>query len=103
MAPTLATACAALPPAGAQLAWGGPALRSMAPTLFASRTALLPEGAACRGSKPANAGLDGMQRGCISQSGGLQGLRLRPGEAGSAALAGAEGVITRLSGWLALL
>ena len=27
-APTLATSCAALPPEGAELAWGGPALRS---------------------------------------------------------------------------
>ena len=34
MAPTLATACAALPPEGALLAWGGPALRRMAPTLL---------------------------------------------------------------------
>ena len=33
MAPTLATACAALPPEGALLAWGGPALRRIAPTL----------------------------------------------------------------------
>ena len=31
MAPTLATACAALPPEGAGLAWGGPALRPLAP------------------------------------------------------------------------
>ena len=27
MTPTLATACTALPPEGAGLAWGGPALR----------------------------------------------------------------------------
>src|SRR6185312_11363515 len=33
MAPTLATACAALPPEGAGLAWGDPARRPMAPTL----------------------------------------------------------------------
>jgi hypothetical protein len=32
MAPTLATACAALPPEGALLAWGGPALRRLART-----------------------------------------------------------------------
>jgi hypothetical protein len=36
MAPTLATACAALPPEGALLAWGGPALRRMASTLLLS-------------------------------------------------------------------
>ena len=40
MAPTLATSCAALPPAGAVLAWGGPARRTMAPTLGVSRAAL---------------------------------------------------------------
>ena len=33
MAPTLATSCAALPPTGAGLAWGGPALAAKAPTL----------------------------------------------------------------------
>ena len=33
IAPTLATACAALPPMGALLAWGGPALRRITPTL----------------------------------------------------------------------
>ena len=37
MAPTLFTACHALPPEGAGLAWGGPALRPMAPTLSAAR------------------------------------------------------------------
>jgi general secretion pathway protein H len=31
IAPTLATACAALPPEGAGLAWGGPALRPLPP------------------------------------------------------------------------
>ncbi len=61
-----------------------------APTLVASRTALPPEGAAGRGSEPASAGLDGPQKGCVSQPGGLQGLRLRPGEAGSAAPAWEE-------------
>jgi uncharacterized protein len=45
-APTLATACAALPPGGAGLAWGGPALRPDAPTLPASCSSLPPEGAA---------------------------------------------------------
>ena len=44
-APTLATSCAALPPKGAELAWGGPALRSTAPTLATSCAALPPEGA----------------------------------------------------------
>jgi hypothetical protein len=29
MAPTLFTSCNALPPEGAELAWGGPALRSL--------------------------------------------------------------------------
>ena len=36
MAPTLATASAALPPEGSGLAWGGPALRPLAPRLDAS-------------------------------------------------------------------
>jgi glutamate-ammonia-ligase adenylyltransferase len=57
MAPTLLTSCNSLPPEGAELARGGPSLRSPAPTLVASRTAL-PTGGA---------------------------LRLRAGEAGSAA------------------
>ena len=68
-----------------------------APTLVASRTALPPEGAASRGSEPADAGLDGTQRGCASQPGGLQGLRLRPGKAGSAAPAGEEVTTTLVS------
>ncbi len=67
----------------------------MPPRSRTPRRSLPPEGAACRGSKPANAGLDGMQRGCVSQPGGLQGLRLRPGEAGSAAPAGEEGADQR--------
>ena len=41
MAPTLATACAALPPEGANFPWGGPAGNSMAPT-FATAYAALP-------------------------------------------------------------
>jgi hypothetical protein len=58
LAPTLVASRTALPPEGAGLAWGGPALRPLlAPTLVASRTALPPEGA----------------------------LRLRAGEAGPAA------------------
>jgi cytochrome bd ubiquinol oxidase subunit I len=62
-----------------------------APTLPASRGSLPPEGAECGGSEPAGAGLDGTKNDCVSQSCGLQGLRLRPGEAGSAAPAGEEG------------
>jgi uncharacterized protein len=59
-APTLPASRGSLPPEGAELARGGPSLRSIAPTLPASRSALPPEGA----------------------------LRLRPGKAGSAAPAG---------------
>jgi len=43
MAPTLVAARTTLPPEGAELAWGGPALRSCAPTLVAAHTALPPE------------------------------------------------------------
>ena len=43
MTPTLVTSCTSLPPEGAELAWGGPALRSRAPTLVAAHTALPPE------------------------------------------------------------
>lgn len=46
IAPTLATSCAALPPEGADLAWGGPALRPLPSTLDASDTAASPSGAA---------------------------------------------------------
>jgi len=62
MAPTLFTSCNALPPEGANFPWGGPSENSMAPTLRADVSSLPPEGA----------------------------LRLRPGEAGSAAPAGKE-------------
>ncbi|MBX9611738.1 MAG: hypothetical protein K2X51_08945 [Burkholderiales bacterium] len=51
MAPTLVASRTALPPKGAELAWGGPARRSVAPTLVAARTALdetLPEAASFR-------------------------------------------------------
>ena len=41
-APTLVASRTALPPEGADLARGGPSLRSLAPTLVASRTALPP-------------------------------------------------------------
>ena len=34
---------------------------------------LPPEGAECRGSKPARGGLDGTKRCCVSQQRGLQG------------------------------
>jgi hypothetical protein len=43
-APTLATACAALPPEGANFPWGGPA-GNFAPTLATACAALPPEGA----------------------------------------------------------
>ena len=72
-------------------------LRNEAPTLVASRTAQPPEGAVGRGSEPANAGLDGTQMGGVSPPGGLQGLRLRPGKAGSAAPAGEDEVSTLFS------
>ena len=94
VAPTLVASRTALPPEGVHFALGRPGGETLAPMLVALRTALPPEGAACRGSKPAIAGLDGMQRGCVSQPGGLQGLRLRPGRAGSAALADDEGIPT---------
>jgi predicted N-acyltransferase len=42
VAPTLVASRTALPPEGADLARGGPSLRSLAPTLVASRTALPP-------------------------------------------------------------
>jgi FdhD protein len=90
MAPTLPTARGSLPPEGAVPPKGGLSAE-LAPTLVASRTSLPPEGAECRGSEPAGAGLDGTKNDCVSQSCGLQGLRLRPGEAGSAAPAGEEG------------
>ncbi len=53
MAPTLVTSCTALPPEGVELAWGGPAPRSLAPTLVASRTTLPPEGAELAWGGPA--------------------------------------------------
>ncbi|MDP3798473.1 MAG: primosomal protein N' [Polaromonas sp.] len=53
VAPTLFASRNALPPEGAELAWGGPALRSLAPTLFASRNTLPPEGADFPGGGPA--------------------------------------------------
>ena len=45
MAPTLATACAALPPEGAELRLGRPDASFMAPTLATACAALPPEGA----------------------------------------------------------
>jgi hypothetical protein len=53
MAPTLFTACNALPPEGAGLAWGGPTLRPLAPTLFTACNALPPEGAGLAWGGPA--------------------------------------------------
>ena len=46
MAPTLVTACTALPPEGALLAWDGPALADKALTLVTACTVRSPEGAA---------------------------------------------------------
>ena len=51
IAPTLVASRTALPPEGAELAWGGPALRSLAPKLVASRTALPPDGAAASAAR----------------------------------------------------
>ena len=62
--------------------------RQQAPTLPASRGSLPLGGAEGLGSEPAIAGLDGPQIGGVSPPSGLQGLRLQPGEAGSAAPAG---------------
>ncbi|WP_296914029.1 AlkA N-terminal domain-containing protein [Polaromonas sp.] len=105
-APTLPGSRGSLPTEGAlRLRPGGagsaaPAGKDSAPTLPGSRGSLSPEGAECRGSEPAGAGLDGTKNGCVSQSCGLQGLRLRPGEAGFSAPAGEErlpGVIAGLA------
>ena len=52
MAPTLFTACKALPPEGADLAWGGPA-ELLPPRSFASRNSLPPEGAGLAWGGPA--------------------------------------------------
>ncbi len=53
LAPTLVAARTALPPVGAELAWGGPARRSVAPTLFAACNALPPGGAVSPWGGPA--------------------------------------------------
>ena len=50
-APTLATACAALPPEGANSPWGGPAA-SLAPTPATACSASRPEGALSTGGDP---------------------------------------------------
>ena len=47
LTPTLVAARTALPPEGAELAWGSPARRSVAPTLFTTRAAL-PAASSCR-------------------------------------------------------
>ncbi|WP_309683354.1 FAD binding domain-containing protein [Polaromonas sp.] len=52
IAPTLATSCAALPPEGAGLAWGGPALAAVAPAPVTACAALPPEGAFAPGGGP---------------------------------------------------
>ena len=57
MAPTLFTACNALPPEGAGLAWGGPAQAALAPTLLTSSNALPPGGACLAWGGPALADL----------------------------------------------
>ena len=51
MAPTLATACAALPPEGVNLPWDCPAANSDSPTLATACAALPPEGARHTGSQ----------------------------------------------------
>ena len=66
VAPTLVASRTALPPEGVHFALGRPGGETLAPMLFTLRTALPPEGV----------------------------LRLRPGRAGSAALADDEGVPT---------
>ena len=53
IAPTLVTACTALPPEGAGLPWGGPAAGPIAPTLVTACTALPPEGAGLPWDGPA--------------------------------------------------
>jgi len=52
MAPTLATACAALPPEGARFALGRPGGETMAPTLATACAALPPEGARFASGRP---------------------------------------------------
>ena len=52
MAPTLATACAALPPEGAELRLGRPGASFAAPTLATACAALPPEGAELRLGRP---------------------------------------------------
>jgi general secretion pathway protein H len=51
--PTLATACAALPPEGALAPWGGPAVLAVTPTLATARAALPPKGALAPWGGPA--------------------------------------------------
>ncbi len=95
MAPTLFTSCNALPPGGAGLAWGGPALRPMAPTLFTSCNALPPGGAGLAWGGPA---LRPMAPTLFTSCNPLppgEALRLRPGEASSAAPAGEEVLSSR--------
>ncbi|MCG3188308.1 MAG: hypothetical protein LKCHEGNO_00285 [Burkholderiaceae bacterium] len=45
----------------------------MRPHASGSAALLPPEGAECRGSTPAGAGVDGMRGRCVSQRRGLQG------------------------------
>ncbi len=81
MAPTLVASRTALPPEVAELARGGPSLRSMSPTLVASRTALPPEGVELARGGPS---LRSMAPTLVASR---TALPLLPGEAGSVALA----------------
>ena len=55
--PRLLTACSALPPGGAGLAWDGPALAALPPRLLAACSALPPGGAGLAWDGPALAAL----------------------------------------------
>ena len=85
MAPTLPAARGSLPPEGAGLAWGGPALAAAAPTLPAARGSLPPEGAGHAWGGPA---LAAAARTLVASHTALPAegtLRLRPGDASSVA------------------
>ena len=55
-APTLGTGVSSLPPEGAELARGGPSLRSVAPTLGTGVSSLPPEGASASLGRPGGGG-----------------------------------------------
>ena len=90
VAPTLPAARGSLPPEGAGLAWGGPALAAGTPTLPTACGSLPPEGALRLRPGEAEAVTPTLpaSRGSLPPEGAL---RLRPGEAGSAAPAGEDG------------